>query len=70
VPHVRICAGGVPHLKGSHGDAANAVLAAAGYNFRRHLAWLAVLWRVLIVAILANAQQHTPIPADQRLLPS
>jgi transposase, IS5 family len=42
-------------LKGSHGDAANAVLAAAGYNFRRLLAWLAVLWRVLIMAILAEA---------------
>ena len=30
-------------LKGPHGDAANAVLAAAGYNFRRLLAWLAIL---------------------------
>ena len=37
------------------GDAANAVLAAAGYNFRRILAWLAALWRALIMAILANA---------------
>jgi IS5 family transposase len=42
-------------LKGVHGDAANAVLAAAGYNFRRLLAWLAVLWRVLIAALLAAA---------------
>jgi IS5 family transposase len=25
-------------LKGAHGDAANAILAAAGYNFRRRLA--------------------------------
>jgi len=41
-------------LKGSHGDAANAVLAAAGYNFRRLLAWLAILWRALIIAILAD----------------
>jgi IS5 family transposase len=40
-------------LKGTHGDAANAVLAAAGYNFRRLLAWLAILWRALIVAMLA-----------------
>ena len=32
-------------LKGAHGDAANAVLAAAGYNFRRLLPWLAALWR-------------------------
>ena len=42
-------------LKGAHGDAANAVLAAAGYNFRRLLAWLAMLWRVLIMAVLAQS---------------
>ena len=42
-------------LKGVQGDAANAVLAAAGYNFRRILAWLAALWRALIMAVLANA---------------
>jgi IS5 family transposase len=42
-------------LKGAHGDAANAVLAAAGYNFRRLLAWLAMLWRVLIIAVLAQS---------------
>ena len=41
-------------LKGAHGDAANAVLAAAGYNFRRLLAWLAALWRVLVMAVLAE----------------
>ena len=49
-------------LKGSHGDAANAVLAAAGYNFRRLLAWLAMLWRVLILAVLAKAE-HVPFVA-------
>jgi transposase, IS5 family len=42
-------------LKGPHGDAANAVLAAAGYNFRRLLAWLAALWRVFVMAMLAAA---------------
>jgi IS5 family transposase len=42
-------------LKGAHGDAANPVLAAAGHNFRRILAWLAILWRVLIMAALAAA---------------
>ena len=42
-------------LKGTHGDAANAVLAAAGYNFRRLLAWLAILWRVCITAMFAAA---------------
>jgi IS5 family transposase len=31
------------HLAGSHGDAANAVLAAAGYNFRRLLEWPGLL---------------------------
>ena len=41
-------------LKGAHGDA-NAVLPAAGYNFRRLLAWLAVLWRVYVMAPLAAA---------------
>jgi IS5 family transposase len=46
-------------LKGAHGDAANAVLAAAGYNFRRLLAWLAILWRVLIIAVLADALDNT-----------
>jgi IS5 family transposase len=43
-------------LKGTHGDAANAVLVAAGYNFRRLLAWLAMLWRVLIAAIIIGVQ--------------
>jgi IS5 family transposase len=38
-------------LKGAHGDAANAVLAAAGYNFRRLFGWVAALWRALIKAI-------------------
>ena len=36
------------YLKGSQGDAINAVLAAAGYNFRRLLAWLRKLLRVWI----------------------
>jgi transposase, IS5 family len=49
-------------LKGAHGDAANAILAAAGYNFRRLLAWLAILWRALIMAMLAN-------PADAAIAP-
>ena len=42
-------------LKGVQGDATNAVLAAAGYNFSRILAWLAALWRALIMAVLADA---------------
>jgi len=35
------------YLKGSAGDAINAVLAAAGYNYRRLLAWLRRLLSVL-----------------------
>jgi hypothetical protein len=31
------------HLIGRHGDAANAFLAAVGYNFLRLIAWLAAL---------------------------
>ena len=48
-------------LKGVHGDAANAVLAAAGYNFRRLLAWLAV-WRAFIMALLISASDAALAP--------
>ena len=58
-------------LKGAHGDAANAVLAAAGYNFRRLLAWLAMLWRVLIAAIFAATEpRRIATQPDARSLPS
>jgi IS5 family transposase len=46
-------------LKGAHGDAVNAVLAAAGYNFRRLLARLAILWHVFVTAMLARASAVT-----------
>jgi len=49
-------------LKGAHGDAANAILAAAGYSFRRLLAWFAIFWLALITAMLAN-------PADAAIAP-
>jgi IS5 family transposase len=39
------------YLKGRAGDAANAALTAVGYNFRRILAWLRVLWRLLLDAL-------------------
>lgn len=53
----------IGHLKGEHrmgrnhlahaaGDAINAVLAAAGYNFRRLLAWLAGLFACLLALAL------------------
>ena len=57
-------------LKGPHGDAANAVLAAAGYNFRRLLAWLAMIWRVLIKAIIVVAEQMVDIPPLDATFPS
>ena len=50
------------YLKGRDGDAANAVLTAVGYNFRRILAWLrallclilAALWRAFAVRSMLN----------------
>jgi len=51
------------YLKGSNGDAINAVLAAAGYNFRRLLAWLRRLLRVFLTVMLAaKATQLTIEP--------
>jgi transposase, IS5 family len=61
----------IGHLKAEHrtgrnyfwyrrGDAANAVLAAAGYNFRRLIRWLSILWRLFLSALLAALQ---PVPA-------
>ena len=41
------------HLAGRAGDAANPVLAAAGYNFRLLLRWLA-LWLQLVLAALTR----------------
>jgi len=38
--------------KGRAGDAANAILTAVGYNFRRILAWLGALLRLFLIAIL------------------
>ena len=47
-------------LKGAHGDAANAVL-AAGYNFRRLLEWLALLLSSILVAFTAAPSRETPL---------
>ena len=40
------------YLKGRAGDAANAILSAVSYNFRRILAWLCALFRLFQIAIL------------------
>ena len=53
------------YLKGRAGDAANAILTAAGYNFRRILAWLRMLLRLILsVIMLALAGQKTIQPAS------
>jgi IS5 family transposase len=44
------------HLAHAAGDAANAVLAAAGYNFRRLLAWLAIFLRAWLAAAIMTAE--------------
>ena len=51
------------YLKGFEGDRANAVLAAAGYNFRLLLRWLALFLRALLQFIL-----FFPSRADRTLL--
>ena len=42
------------YFKGRDGDRINAVLGAAGYNFRLFLRWLERLLRALIAALLAG----------------
>ena len=44
------------HLAGREGDAANAVLAGAGYNFSLLLKWLRDLLRQILAALLATAE--------------
>jgi transposase, IS5 family len=51
------------YLSGSTGDAINAVLAAAGYNFRRLIAWLRLLLRILVLEIVAQTHLGSPIKA-------
>ncbi len=43
------------YLKGRDGDRANAVLAAAGYNFRLLVRWFEALLRALFQALLKAA---------------
>lgn len=52
------------HLAHAQGDAANAILAAAGYNFRRLPAWLALLSALLLAALGdADRSENKPITA-------
>jgi len=52
------------HLAGSHGDAANAVLAVVGDKFRLLLRWLKLL-RAILIAIIA-----VPVRPRQPMAPS
>jgi IS5 family transposase len=54
------------YLVGTHGDAANAVLAAAGYNFRRLLEWLALLLSAILAALKTAATQQRPFKLGPR----
>ena len=60
----------IGHLKAEHrmdrnylwyrrGDAANAVLAATGYNFRRLIRWLRLLLRQILIALIPAPK---PVP--------
>src|SRR5207249_12047738 len=44
---------GLCYLKGRAGDAANVILSAVGFNFRRILAWLRVLWCLFLATLIA-----------------
>jgi transposase, IS5 family len=48
------------HLAHASGDAINAVLAAAGYSFRRLLAWLKFLLFRVLIALAFAAQLKSP----------
>ena len=48
------------YLKGQDGDRINAVLAAAGFNFRLLLRWLAALLRAIVLAALQSLVSLQP----------
>ncbi len=52
------------HLAGTDGDAANAVLAAAGYNFRRLIEWLRLLLRLFLAALAAEPDDRILVIAN------
>jgi IS5 family transposase len=49
------------HLKGRAGDAADVILSAVGYNFRRILAWLRALWCLFLIALLQTISVQTEL---------
>ena len=46
-------------LAHSHGDATNAILAAAGYNFTLILKWIKALWLIFCWALFSSVQAKT-----------
>ncbi len=48
------------YLKGHAGDAANVILSAVGYNFRRILAWLRLLLTFILTALIAAIRVQSP----------
>ncbi|HZD88784.1 MAG TPA: IS5/IS1182 family transposase, partial [Pseudolabrys sp.] len=48
------------YLKGTAGDAANAILSAVGYNLRLVLAWLRIILRFILAALFAVVAGHPP----------
>src|SRR5699024_7920189 len=52
------------HLKGTEGDAINVILAAAGYNLAKLLAWICLAWRKCSRGIAFF------LPAPFRLVPA
>jgi hypothetical protein len=48
------------YLAGTHGGGANAVLAAAGYNFHRLLEWLALFLSGVLAALKTVATLQGP----------
>jgi hypothetical protein len=56
------------HLAGPARDAANAVLAAAGYNFGLLLRWLALLLRIVLKVLAAGYPNRTIAASQLQLL--
>ena len=44
------------YLAHRHGDLNNAILAAAGYNFRRLIKWLRILLSLILIAIFPKSK--------------
>jgi IS5 family transposase len=49
------------YLKGTAGDAANAILTAVGHNLRLVLAWLRMLLRLILIAVCHRFAIYTAI---------